>query len=154
MWYRRAAPRRGSTELRLHRHRNLDVYQQVVAPSVVEHVLPVHLVHGDAGAHPDGPGGPDDVRLPCKPAEAAESLGAEELATDELVGALLAGLVGLLAFQLDAYRAFPVVEDVPELVEERPDDEAVLLPASRLLDYRDAPGGPSGDAVEVEVGAL
>lgn len=138
----------------LHRHRNLDVYQQVVAPSVVEHVLPVHLVHGDAGAHPDGPGGPDDVRLPCKPAEAAESLGAEELATDELVGALLAGLVGLLAFQLDAYRAFPVVEDVPELVEERPDDEAVLLPASRLLDYRDAPGGPSGDAVEVEVGAL
>ena len=88
------------------------------------------------------------------PRKLPSPLGAEELAPGELFGALLAGLVGLLAVQLDACRAVPVVEDVPELVEERPDDEAVLLPASRSLDYRDDPGGPSSDAVEGEVGAL
>lgn len=88
------------------------------------------------------------------PRKLPSPLEAEELAPGELFGALLAGLVGLLAVQLDACRAVPVVEDVPELVEERPDDEAVLLPASRPLDYRDDPGGPSSDAVEGEVGAL
>lgn len=48
----------------LHRHRDLGVYQRVIAPSMVERALPVHLVRGDAGAHTDGLGDPDDVRLP------------------------------------------------------------------------------------------
>lgn len=48
----------------LYCHRYFYVYQQVIAPSVVKHALPVHLVYGDARAYSDFFGDPDDVRFP------------------------------------------------------------------------------------------
>ena len=74
-----------------HRYPNLDVHQQAATPFVAEHAFPVHLVCGGAGAHPDGPGGPHDVRSPRQSAEAAEPLGAEGIAPANLLASFSPG---------------------------------------------------------------
>lgn len=119
--------------------RDVHVHQKVVAPFVIERVVAVHEVDDTAAG----------VRAPClcggfdarRIAEAVvgrESPGAQKRSLGEGVRALLGvALWGAGAPALDEADSHPgvaVVENVAELVEERPYDVADLLSEARQLD--------------------
>ena len=117
---------------------DVHVHQKVVAPFVIKRVVAVHEVDDDPGARAlclrDGL----NARRIVKAVVGRESPGAQKRFLSEGVRALL-GLVlwGASASALDEVDRHPgiaVVEYVAELVEERPDDVAVLLSTTRQLD--------------------
>lgn len=118
--------------------RDVHVHQKVVAPFVIERVVAVHEVDDDAGARAPCLGGGFDARRIAEAVVGRESPGAQKRSLGEGVRALLGvALWGAGAPALDEADSHPgvaVVENVAELVEERPYDVAVLLSEARQLD--------------------
>ena len=118
--------------------RDVHVHQKAVAPFVIERVVAVHEVDDDAGTRAPCLCGGFDARRIAEAVVGRESPGAQKRFLGEGVRALLGvALWGAGAPALDEADRHPgvaVVEYVAELVEERPDDVAVLLSAARQLD--------------------
>ena len=116
----------------------------------------MHEVDDDAGARAPCLGGGFDARGIAEAVVGRESPWAQKRFLGEGVRALLGvALWGAGASALDEVDRHPgiaVVEYVAELVEERPDDVAVLLSAARQLDDGVAVGGPPRDSVKGEFG--
>lgn len=118
--------------------RDVHVHQKVVTPFVIERVVAVHEVDDDAGARAPCLRGGFNARRITEAVVGRESPWAQKRFLGEgvraLLGVVLWGAGASALDEVDRHPGIAVVENVAELVEERPDDVAVLLSAARQLD--------------------
>lgn len=118
--------------------RDVHVRQKVAAPFVIERVVAVHEVDGAAGARAPCLRGGLDARRIAEAVVGRESPWAQKRFLGEgaraLLGVVLWDASAPALDEVDRHPGIAVVENVAELVEERPDDIAVLLSAARQLD--------------------
>ena len=118
--------------------RDAHVRQKVVAPFVIERMVAVHEVDDDAGARAPCLRGDFDARRIDKAVIGRESPWAQENFLSEGVRVLLGlafwGASASALDEVDCHPGIAVAEYVAELMEESPDDVAVLLSAARQQD--------------------
>lgn len=136
--------------------RDARVHQKVVAPCVIERVVAVHEVDDDAEARDPCLSDGFNARRIAEAVVGRESPWTQKRFLGEgvrvLLGVALWGAGTSTLDEVDCHPGVAVVEYVAELVEERPDDVAVLLSAARQLDDGVAVGNPPRDSVKGEFG--